>query len=124
MFVVAFFSIITLCYLRVMQLHGNGSRRTFPLLAKEEQVIHVLHSDKDGDLNNISQEECSLVDWIQVDSATGGRYVYFSTFAIFTLYKKGYEQQHYVYYTRAELQFLISFPHLSTEMNVFLHYRY
>lgn len=61
-----------------MQLHGNGSRSSFPLLVKENRVIYVLHSDKDGVLlNNISEEECSLVDWVLVDSATGGRYVYF-----------------------------------------------
>uniref|UniRef100_A0A803MFM1 phosphoribosylanthranilate isomerase n=1 Tax=Chenopodium quinoa TaxID=63459 RepID=A0A803MFM1_CHEQI len=57
-----------------VQLHGNGSRSYFPQLVKENRVIYVLHSDKDGVLlNNISQEEGSLVDWILVDSATGGR---------------------------------------------------
>ncbi|CAO2815436.1 unnamed protein product [Amaranthus hypochondriacus] len=56
-----------------VQLHGNGSRSSFPLLVKENRVIYVLHSDKDGVLlNNISEEECSLVDWVLVDSATGG----------------------------------------------------
>ncbi|XP_021769196.1 N-(5'-phosphoribosyl)anthranilate isomerase 1, chloroplastic-like [Chenopodium quinoa] len=56
-----------------VQLHGNGSRSTFPQLVKENRVIYVLHADKDGVLlNDISQEECSLVDWILVDSATGG----------------------------------------------------
>lgn len=56
-----------------VQLHGKGSRSAFPLLVKENRVIYVLHSDKDGNLlNNISPEECSLVDWILVDSATGG----------------------------------------------------
>ncbi|XP_010666921.1 N-(5'-phosphoribosyl)anthranilate isomerase 1, chloroplastic isoform X2 [Beta vulgaris subsp. vulgaris] len=56
-----------------VQLHGNGSRSAFPLLVKDNRVIYVLHSDKDGVLlNNISQQECSLADWILVDSATGG----------------------------------------------------
>ncbi|KAL2945087.1 N-(5'-phosphoribosyl)anthranilate isomerase 1 chloroplastic [Bienertia sinuspersici] len=58
-----------------VQLHGNGSRSTFPMMVKEHRVIYVLHSDKDGLLlNNISEQDCSLVDWILVDSATGGRF--------------------------------------------------
>ncbi|XP_074280491.1 N-(5'-phosphoribosyl)anthranilate isomerase 1, chloroplastic-like isoform X2 [Silene latifolia] len=56
-----------------VQLHGNGSRHAFPLVVKENRVIYVLHSDKDGVLiNHISKEECSLADWVLVDSATGG----------------------------------------------------
>lgn len=56
-----------------VQLHGNGSRSTFSQLVKENRIIYVLHSDKDGKLlNDISQQECSLVDWILVDSAIGG----------------------------------------------------
>ncbi|XP_021862763.1 N-(5'-phosphoribosyl)anthranilate isomerase 1, chloroplastic isoform X1 [Spinacia oleracea] len=56
-----------------IQLHGNGSRSSFPQLVKENRVIYVLHTDKHGVLlNNISQEDCALVDWILVDSATGG----------------------------------------------------
>lgn len=57
-----------------MQLHGDGSREAFSNLVRENRIIYVLHSNKDGDLlNQISDEECSLVDWILVDSATGGR---------------------------------------------------
>lgn len=57
-----------------VQLHGTGSRRAFPQIVKEKRVIYVLHSDKDGGLlNHISEQECSLVDWILVDSAKGGR---------------------------------------------------
>lgn len=49
-----------------MQLHGNASR--------ENQVIYVLHANEDGDLlNSIFDEECSLVDWVLVDSAKGRR---------------------------------------------------
>ena len=62
----------------IMQLHGDGSRRAFPQVVKENRVIYVLHSDKDGALlNHISEQECSLVDWILVDSAKGGRYIFF-----------------------------------------------
>jgi len=57
-----------------LQLHGNGSRAAFPVLVQENQVIYVLHANKDGELlNQISNEESSLVDWILVDSAIGGR---------------------------------------------------
>ncbi|KAK2985968.1 hypothetical protein RJ640_028286 [Escallonia rubra] len=59
--------------LEFVQLHGDGSRAAFPDLQKESRVIYVLHANKDGDLlNHISSEESSLVDWILVDSATGG----------------------------------------------------
>ncbi|KAM7494787.1 hypothetical protein LguiB_029396 [Lonicera macranthoides] len=59
--------------LEFVQLHGDGSREAFPNLVRENRIIYVLHSNKDGDLlNQISDEECSLVDWILVDSATGG----------------------------------------------------
>lgn len=57
-----------------MQLHGHGSRAAFPSLVQENRVIYVLHVNKDGILlNTISDEQCSLVDWVLVDSATGGR---------------------------------------------------
>lgn len=56
-----------------VQLHGNGSRAAFPVLVQENRVIYVLHANKDGELlNQISNEESSLVDWILVDSAIGG----------------------------------------------------
>ncbi|KAK6933007.1 N-(5'phosphoribosyl) anthranilate isomerase (PRAI) domain, partial [Dillenia turbinata] len=42
-------------------------------LMRERRVIYVLHVNKDGQLlNQISDKECSLVDWILVDSVTGG----------------------------------------------------
>ncbi|KAH9610255.1 hypothetical protein KSS87_006245 [Heliosperma pusillum] len=56
-----------------VQLHGHGSRTVFPLLVKDNRVIYVLHSHKDGVLlNHISEQDCCLADWILVDSATGG----------------------------------------------------
>ncbi|KAM7262590.1 hypothetical protein ACFE04_000273 [Oxalis oulophora] len=56
-----------------LQLHGNGSRTAFPALIKENHVIYVIHANENGDLQNqISNEDCSLVDWLLVDSATGG----------------------------------------------------
>ncbi|XP_059627967.1 N-(5'-phosphoribosyl)anthranilate isomerase 1, chloroplastic-like [Cornus florida] len=59
--------------LALVQLHGDGSRAAFPILVQENRVIYVLHANKDGDLlNHISDEECSLVDYILVDSAKGG----------------------------------------------------
>lgn len=58
-----------------MQLHGNGSRDAFEIILKQNKVIYVLHANEDGELlNSISDEECSQVDWILVDSAQGGRY--------------------------------------------------
>lgn len=58
-----------------MQLHGNGSRNAFRDIVKENRLIYVLHANEEGDLlNSISDEECSQVDWILVDSAKGGRY--------------------------------------------------
>lgn len=58
----------------MMQLHGTGSRDAFPILVKEKKIIYVLHANEDGELlNTISDEESSMVDWVLVDSATGGR---------------------------------------------------
>ena len=57
-----------------MQLHGHGSRLAFPSLVQKNRVIYVLHANADGSLlNSVSDEECSLVDWVLVDSAKGGR---------------------------------------------------
>ncbi|KAK1415491.1 hypothetical protein QVD17_31273 [Tagetes erecta] len=59
--------------LEFVQLHGDQSRSAFPVLARERRIIYVLHANEDGDLiNHISDEDCSLVDWILVDSAKGG----------------------------------------------------
>ncbi|KAL5170997.1 N-(5'-phosphoribosyl)anthranilate isomerase 1, chloroplastic [Glycine soja] len=59
--------------LEFVQLHGYGSRLAFPSLIQENRVIYVLHVNEDGNLlNTISDEECSLVDWVLVDSAKGG----------------------------------------------------
>ncbi|KAF6153658.1 hypothetical protein GIB67_027525 [Kingdonia uniflora] len=56
-----------------IQLHGDRSRDAFPVLLKERRVIYVLHANENGVLiNQISEEECSLADWILVDSAKGG----------------------------------------------------
>ncbi|KAF2319101.1 hypothetical protein GH714_013291 [Hevea brasiliensis] len=60
------------CDLEFVQLHGNGSRAAFPDLA-QKQIVYVLHANSDGDLlNQISDKDCSMADWILVDSATGG----------------------------------------------------
>lgn len=59
--------------LELVQLHGDGSRAAFPALVQENHVIYVLHANEDGTLlNQISAEQCSLVDWVLVDSAKGG----------------------------------------------------
>ncbi|GMH19318.1 hypothetical protein Nepgr_021159 [Nepenthes gracilis] len=56
-----------------VQLHGNGSRAAFPDLVQEKRVIYVLHAGQNGALLNlVSEEECSMADWILVDSAEGG----------------------------------------------------
>ncbi|EEF34056.1 N-(5'-phosphoribosyl)anthranilate isomerase 1, chloroplastic isoform X2 [Ricinus communis] len=61
------------CDLEFVQLHGNGSRAAFQDLVRQKQIVYVLHANADGDLlNKISDEDCSVVDWILVDSATGG----------------------------------------------------
>ena len=59
----------------MVQLHGDGSRASLPmLLSVQKRIIYVLHADDDGKLlNNIDEEESSLVDWLLVDSAKGGR---------------------------------------------------
>ncbi|XP_010031204.2 N-(5'-phosphoribosyl)anthranilate isomerase 3, chloroplastic isoform X1 [Eucalyptus grandis] len=63
--------------LEYVQLHGNGSRAAFSVLAQEKQIIYVLHANEEGHLlNQISDGESSLVDWILVDSAQGGRPCY------------------------------------------------
>lgn len=50
----------------------------FPIVRRENRVIFVLHANEDGSLlNSISDEDCSLVDWILVDSAKGGRYSFY-----------------------------------------------
>lgn len=59
--------------LELVQLHGNGSRAAFPVLVQERRIIYVLNANEDGGLlNQISDEQSSLVDWILVDSAKGG----------------------------------------------------
>ncbi|KAL8126908.1 N-(5'-phosphoribosyl)anthranilate isomerase 1, chloroplastic-like [Apium graveolens] len=59
--------------LEFVQLHGDVSRAAFPLLVKENRIVYVLHADEDGILlNQMCDEECSLIDWILVDSAKGG----------------------------------------------------
>ncbi|XP_072998835.1 N-(5'-phosphoribosyl)anthranilate isomerase 1, chloroplastic-like [Typha latifolia] len=56
-----------------VQLHGDGSRSSLPILLQQSRIIYVLHADEYGNLlNNISDEESSLVDWVLVDSAKGG----------------------------------------------------
>ncbi|KAG6600920.1 N-(5'-phosphoribosyl)anthranilate isomerase 1, chloroplastic, partial [Cucurbita argyrosperma subsp. sororia] len=61
------------CELELVQLHGDSSRAALPLLAKDYRTIYVLNANKDGSLRNeISTEDCSLVDWVLVDSAKGG----------------------------------------------------
>ncbi|MBA0841703.1 hypothetical protein Goarm_004186 [Gossypium armourianum] len=59
--------------LEFVQLHGDLSRAAFLKLVQEKRIIYVLHANEDGDLQNqISDEDCSLVDWVLVDSAKGG----------------------------------------------------
>ncbi|KAG8479986.1 hypothetical protein CXB51_024995 [Gossypium anomalum] len=59
--------------LEFVQLHGDLSQAAFPKLVQENRIIYVLHANEDGDLQNqISDEDCSLVDWVLVDSAKGG----------------------------------------------------
>ncbi|KAI3931723.1 hypothetical protein MKW92_031885 [Papaver armeniacum] len=59
--------------LDLVQLHGNCSREAFSILQQERRIIYVLHANEEGDLlNQITDEDCSLVDWILVDSAKGG----------------------------------------------------
>ncbi|MFQ6647230.1 hypothetical protein Gotur_019820 [Gossypium turneri] len=66
--------------LEFVQLHGDLSRAAFPKLVQENRIIYVLHANEDGDLQNqISDEDCSLVDWVLVDSAKGGKSVTFSS---------------------------------------------
>ncbi|KAE8717758.1 N-(5'-phosphoribosyl)anthranilate isomerase 1 [Hibiscus syriacus] len=56
-----------------VQLHGDLSRAAFPKLVQENRIMYVLHANEEGDLQNqISDEDCSLVDWVLVDSAKGG----------------------------------------------------
>ncbi|KAJ8769454.1 hypothetical protein K2173_002944 [Erythroxylum novogranatense] len=55
-----------------VQLHGSGSQAALKDL-QERKIIYVLRANEDGALlNHISEEDCSLVDWILVDSAKGG----------------------------------------------------
>lgn len=69
------FFFFSFCMLVSVQLHGKGSRDAFKTVVKQNNVIYVLHANEDGELlNSISDEECSQVDWVLVDSATGGRY--------------------------------------------------
>lgn len=56
------------------QLHGELSRAALPDLVQVKQIVYVLNANADGVLlNQISDEHSCLVDWILVDSATGGR---------------------------------------------------
>ncbi|EYU19999.1 hypothetical protein MIMGU_mgv1a011721mg [Erythranthe guttata] len=59
--------------LEYVQLHGHGSRNAFLDVVKENKIIYVLHANEEGNLlNSVSDEECSQVDWVLVDSAKGG----------------------------------------------------
>ncbi|XP_015866624.1 N-(5'-phosphoribosyl)anthranilate isomerase 1, chloroplastic [Ziziphus jujuba] len=59
--------------LELVQLHGDKSRAALPELVQKHPIIYVLNANEDGELiNKISDDECSLVDWILVDSAHGG----------------------------------------------------
>ncbi|PKA65368.1 N-(5'-phosphoribosyl)anthranilate isomerase 1, chloroplastic [Apostasia shenzhenica] len=59
--------------LEFLQLHGDGSRAALPQLLRRNRIIYVLHADENGKLlNNVSDGESSLIDWILVDSAKGG----------------------------------------------------
>ncbi|KAF7829381.1 N-(5-phosphoribosyl)anthranilate isomerase [Senna tora] len=59
--------------LEFVQLHGHDSRAAFSSLIQGNRVIYVLHANENGSLlNTIPDEQCSLVDWVLVDSATGG----------------------------------------------------
>ncbi|KAL0539588.1 hypothetical protein IC582_023804 [Cucumis melo] len=61
------------CDLELVQLHGDGSRAALPVLVKDYRIIYVLNANEDGSLlNEISTEDCSLVDWVLIDSAKGG----------------------------------------------------
>ncbi|CAK9323859.1 unnamed protein product [Citrullus colocynthis] len=61
------------CELELVQLHGDSSRAALPLLVKDYRIIYVLNANEDGSLlNKISTDDCSLVDWILIDSAKGG----------------------------------------------------
>ncbi|KAK8277720.1 hypothetical protein V6Z12_D10G291000 [Gossypium hirsutum] len=52
---------------------SDASDLEFVQLVQENRIIYVLHANEDGDLQNqISDEDCSLVDWVLVDSAKGG----------------------------------------------------
>ena len=67
------FIFLTLIF-SIIQLHGKGSRAALLDLKGKKRIAYVLHANENGNLlNQISDEECSLVDWILVDSATGGR---------------------------------------------------
>ncbi|XP_042513794.1 N-(5'-phosphoribosyl)anthranilate isomerase 1, chloroplastic-like [Macadamia integrifolia] len=59
--------------IELVQLHGDGSRAAYQVLLQQNRIIYVLHANEYGALlNKISDEECSLADWILVDSAKGG----------------------------------------------------
>ncbi|KAL5995571.1 hypothetical protein ACLOJK_025635 [Asimina triloba] len=50
-----------------------GSRAALPVLQQHSRIIYVLHADANGNLlNQITEDDGSLVDWLLVDSTTGG----------------------------------------------------
>ncbi|OAY80564.1 N-(5'-phosphoribosyl)anthranilate isomerase 1, chloroplastic, partial [Ananas comosus] len=55
-----------------IQLHGDGSRDSLPILLQQSRIIYVLHADDGGNLLNDAPDENCLVDWFLVDSAKGG----------------------------------------------------
>ncbi|KAJ8476592.1 hypothetical protein OPV22_020319 [Ensete ventricosum] len=60
--------------LEFVQLHGDGSRSSLPILPQQHRIIYVLHVDKNGILlDHVSDEESSLADWLLKDGAKGGR---------------------------------------------------
>ncbi|URE09689.1 N-(5'-phosphoribosyl)anthranilate isomerase [Musa troglodytarum] len=59
--------------LEFVQLLGDGSRSSFPILLQQHRIIYVLRVDENVILlNHVSDDESSLADWLLVDSAKGG----------------------------------------------------
>ncbi|RWW69979.1 hypothetical protein BHE74_00022369 [Ensete ventricosum] len=59
--------------LEFVQLHGDGSRSSLPILPQQHRIIYVLQVDKNGILlDHVSDEESSIADWLLKDGAKGG----------------------------------------------------
>ena len=58
----------------IIQLHGKGSRAAFLDLKGKNRMVYALHANENGNLlNQISDEECSLIGFSWIAQQVAGK---------------------------------------------------